>query len=366
MKKIKVLVIVNSHFGFDGISNVATNYYLYQDHKEVKIDFVCINEPSHVLLQEVQNNGDEIFILRCRNRNPFLYMYYLCRIFLRKKYDIVHVHGNSSTMFFELGPAMLTGVKVRIAHSHNTTCNHRKLDKLLRPLFNFSYTSGFACGKEAGEWMFRDKKVRLISNGVDPSKFSYDEQIREQMRTKYNLAGKMVIGHLGRFSLQKNHKMLIDIFEKILEKRNDVYLVLLGDGELKDDIYRYCKLKHMPVHFVGNSNDVNKWLQAFDLVIFPSLFEGLPLCLVEAQAAGLDCFISDRISSDVNITDLVRFIDINLSAEEWSSIILSKQLSNRLQSKQRVIDAMGNKHFDIRKNCEELLQIYKLLLNEKK
>lgn len=360
---MKVLIIVNARFGFDGISNVATNYYLYQDHNNVKMDFVLINEPNDILKKSTKKNRDKIFILNIRNKNPLLYIFRLYKIIKSEKYDIMHVHGNSCTMFFDLLPAKIAGTKVRIAHSHNTKCDHALIDKILRPFFKWVYTDGFACGEEAGKWLFRDKPFHIISNGVDLEKYSFNKGVRKSMRTQYGLDGKFVIGHVGRFSLQKNHRKLISIFEQVYTRNANAELILLGDGELRNETEDYCKSSKLPVRFIGNSTEVNRWCQAFDLIIFPSLFEGLPLFLIEAQAACLDCFISDTISPMTKITPLIHFISLNETSEKWAEKIHNSSLINRENSIEDIHNAIKSAQFDIRNNCKNEISLYNKLLN---
>ena len=138
-KKIKVLAIVNASFGYDGISNVATNYYLYQDKNAVELDLLTINPVNEALESEIKKNNNKVFVLPFRNSNPLKYVIELKRIIKENKYDIVYVHGNSATMAVELISAKMAGCKVRVAHSHNTQCNHMKINKLLMPFFSLLF-----------------------------------------------------------------------------------------------------------------------------------------------------------------------------------------------------------------------------------
>lgn len=361
---IKVLVVVTSLFGYDGISNVATNYYIYKNHENMSMDFLTINPISKRLSEELNKHQDKSYILPYRNTNPIKYFYELKKIIKNGKYQIVHVHGNSSTMFVEMFAAKQAGVKVRIAHSHNTKCDHVKIDRILKPLFLKCYTDGFACGKEAGEWLFNDGKFDIISNGIDLEKFEFNEKYRKDMRVKYNLQEKFVIGHVGRFSEQKNHKKLIEIFEVISERIPDSELVLIGDGELKANMEQLVKDKKLNVLFVGVTGDVDKWLQAMDMMIFPSLYEGLPLGIVEAQAAGLPCILSDKISPMIKITNLVHFVSLNESAEIWVEKMMKIEMTDRKSKKEIVKSEIRNANYDIYKNCMLLEDKYKKILKQ--
>lgn len=362
---IKVLIIVPTRFGYDGISNVVKNYYIYQNHEEFKIDFITINEIDKNFKSQIKINDDNHYILEMRNNNPIKYTYKLKKIIKKNCYDIVHVHGCSSTLFFEMLASKLAGVKVRIAHSHNTTCDHVKINKFLKPFFLSLCTHGFACSNDAGKWLFESEKFEVIPNGIHLDKFTYDIKTREEYREKYKLKNKLVIGHVGRFSKQKNHLKLIKIFEKISQIKDDVKLVLIGDGELKTEIEKIVKDKKIDVLFVGESNDIEKWLQAMDIMIFPSLFEGLPLSIIEAQGAGVPCLLSSTISKMTAITNLVKFIDLNDSSEVWAEKVLDIDIKNRINNCKEIKDEIINSNFDIESNCRKLELKYRELLVSK-
>ena len=360
---MKALIIESTVFGYDGITNVIMNYYKYQDHEEVHMDLVTINSIDNGFKEELSKYGSKNFVLPYRNTNPAKYLYKLIKIIKGGKYQLVHVHGCSATMAVEMFAAKAAGVKIRIAHSHNTKCDHVKADKLLRPLFYRTCNVGFACGKEAGEWLFQNRKFTLVSNGVDIDKFQYNELIRNEIRTQYELTDKLVIGHIGRFNRQKNHERLIAIFEKISKEYENAKLVLIGEGELRSEIEKKVTELNLDVLFVGVSQDVDKWLQAMDIIVFPSIYEGLPLVLVEAQAAGLPCVLSNTISPATKITDLVEFVNLDASLDTWLMSI--KKSYNGFDRKKRIENVkkqIQNNNFDIKENCIELANIYEKLI----
>lgn len=360
---VKVLVIESTVFGYDGITNVITNYYTYQDHSKVHMDLVTINEISDGFDSVLKQHHSQNYVLPYRNSNPVKYVFELTRIIKHGKYQIVHVHGCSATMAVEMLAAKLAGVKVRISHSHNTKCDHIKTDKILRPFFSKWCNVGFACGKEAGEWMFPGKEFSVITNGIDLEKFQFNSVIRKDMRSSNNLDGKFVIGHVGRFSKQKNHEKLIDIFSEISKNNTNAKLVLIGDGELRENIQERVKNEKLDVLFVGLSDEVEKWLQAIDVIVFPSLFEGLPLGLVEAQAAGLPCVLSNTISPDTAITDLVKFVKLEAPAREWADVVnLLQNKFDRYERIEFVKKQIRKAHFDIKVNCVDLERRYEKLI----
>lgn len=364
---IKVLVVETTLYGHDGITTVVKNYYKYQNHDQIHMDLVTINPVDEGFKCELEKYGNTNYILPHRNKKPLKYLFDLIKIIKGECYQIIHVHGCSSTMAVEMLAAKIAGVKARIAHSHNTKCDHAKIDKILRPLFSKWCNVGFACGKEAGEWLFPDRQFYVISNGIDLEKYEYNSSVREQMRSKYDLNERFVIGHVGRFSEQKNHEKLIDIFAEIAKVRSDAKLVLIGDGELKAHIEEKVNKLQLDVLFVGLSNEVEKWLQAMDAMVFPSLFEGLPLGMVEAQAAGLPCVLSDTISPDTEIIDLVRFVRLSDSAAQWSKTVID--MSGKFDRRSRddfVQKQIKEAGFDIIENCKQLNKIYESILEDTK
>lgn len=361
---IRVLVVESTVFGYDGITNVMTNYYTYLDHSKIHMDIVTINPVSEKFKRILEKNGSKNYVLPFRNKNPIKYISVLKKILKKGEYDIIHVHGCSATMAVEMFAAKQSGVKVRIAHSHNTTCDHVKIDKLLRPFFDSLCNVGFACGQEAGKWLFPKKSFTVISNGIDLDKYQFNNKYRKEIREQFELENKIIIGHVGRFSEQKNHRKLIDIFREYGKRHDNAKLVLIGDGELREEIENRVKNEKLDVIFVGITDEVYKWLQAMDIIVFPSLFEGLPLGLVEAQAAGLPCVLSNTISPATKITDNLEFIGLDSSLIEWTSEIdelLAK--TDREKPKEIIRKTIQHAHFDIKQNCDELAEKYEELLS---
>ena len=363
---IRCLTIITSQFGYDGISNVVTNYYVYQNHEHVKTDFVAINPIHEKLMLEISKNTDNVFILSYRNSRPLKYIKELKKILLHGQYQIIHVHGNSSTMFVEMIAAKLAGIKVRIAHSHNTLCDHIIINKVLKPFFLRHITHGFACSKEAGEWLFGKRKYDVISNGIDMDKYSFNETIRTELRNKYNLNDKLVIGHIGRFTYQKNHDFLIDIFAEFHKLNLNSVLLLIGEGKLEEDIKKKSDLLGISesVIFYGHSDKIYELVQAMDIFVFPSYFEGLGIAAIEAQASGLPCVISDTVPRLVKVTDSVSFLPLKASPLEWAKFINNIEINERSKDKEKIREQIKEMNFDIRKNCKDIEKKYSEIINE--
>jgi glycosyltransferase involved in cell wall biosynthesis len=214
-------------------------------------------------------------------------------------------------MAVELLAAKKAKIKVRIPHSHNTTSDHMKIHKILKPIFNRSYTHAFACGIKAGKWLYGKKDFVVINNGIDTKRFRFRDYQRKEIRKSYNIENKFVVGHVGVFNYQKNHEKIIEIFKRVHSINEDAILMLIGEGENYENIKELVERKGLSdcVIFVGTTNDVNMYMMAFDVFILPSRFEGMPLVLVEAQCCGLNCVTSTNVSREVDITGLVDFVD---------------------------------------------------------
>lgn len=304
-------------------------------------------------------------------KRPLMYCKSLYKIIRKEGYDIVHVHGSSSMMFMQLLTAKLAGVKVRIAHSRNTSSGHNFLHILCKPLFKVLYTNAFACGKEAGKWLFgTNEKFIIIPNGKDSKMFEFKADIREKYRRKYDLKDKIVIGHIGNINYQKNHDFLIDVFNELCKKNKNYYLILAGKGNLEKEIHEKVEKLglHSKVMFLGQIpvEEVANWLQAMDIMVFPSKFEGFPNVLIEWQMAGLPCIISDTITKDVKITKLVQFESLDNTPKSWADEINNIKIEDREANKQEVINQIKEKGYDIKENAKRLENIYEDLMGEVK
>lgn len=362
---MKVLVVVTALFGYDGISNVAKNYYLYQNHKKLQMDLLTINDIPLSLKNEIEYNGDQSYVFNYRNRNPIKYIKNLSGLVKVNKYDVVHIHGNSNTMFVDLWGAMLGGCKTRIAHSHNTKCDHPFINMLLRPLFQMSYTGAFACGEEAGEWLFKKGEATIIANGVDLERFTLKEDYRKQYKKELRVENRLVIGHVGRFSVQKNHHKLLSIFESIKKRNPNVSLLMWGEGELMEEARGQAKKIGGDIRFMGTSNEIEKCLHAVDIILFPSIYEGLPLFLVEAQAMGLPCLLSNTVSPMTKITKYVFYEELEACDEAWAKEVLRIASISKVEDNAKSAhEAIRSAGYDIRIKAGELIDVYQQLINK--
>ena len=358
---MKILHIPTGGLFSDGILSCITDYMTAMDKTDLDVRVLATNDAENVAVQRVKRSGCKVIAIPYRKKNIVKYFFLLYRYLVKEKIDIVHVHGSSAIMSIELLAARLAGCKVQIAHSHNTTCEHQKVDKLLRPIFNRAYTAAFACGSEAGKWMFKNREFIIIPNGRDIKKYEYNVQNRINYRNKLKIPrDALVVGHVGRFNVQKNHVYLIRIFEELYKKNNNAYLVLIGTGEKIDEIKKMVKNSSIKnnVIFTGVIDNVADYLSAFDMMLLPSLYEGLPMVVIEWQIAGLTCIVSDTVTKECAITPLVKFESLEESPERWARNIVDIPLPDREKNKEMIFSSIREAGYDIEFGAEKLRNIY--------
>lgn len=358
---MKVLMIPLVPFRRNGISSVICNIVNNIDNEAFDVNIVAINKPDNEYCQTV--NAHIYSIIRGKTK-LFQYCYNLYKLIKKEKYDIVHIHGNSHTLAFELLIAKLAGCKKRIVHSHNTTCVYKLMNYMLTPLFNHLYTGALACGKDAGIWMFGKKNFTIINNGIDTERFAFNLAARKELRRKLCIQeNEILICHVGCFNKQKNQNFLIEIFELLCKKDPDKYkLLLIGTGDLIDEIKKKVNSSEIysKVAFLGGINNVNLYLSASDLIVMPSLYEGFPVTLVEEQANGLPCVVSDNISEDVNITGEVTFIPLNNNPKQWvEAIERQKIIGDREEKSAESIAKIVKAGLDMKHEIKKLEKYYK-------
>lgn len=362
---MKLLIIPSGGIGLDGITMSIMNYYRLFNREEISTTFIatkikCEKVYYKSFCREIKNNGDSIVELD-RKKNTIIYFISLLKLMRKNNYDIVHVHGSSSLLAIELLAAKISGIKARIVHSHNTTCSHKFLHRIFMPLLNNLPTCRLACGYDAGKWLFREKEFIILKNGIEVEKFIYNKFLRENIRDELNISRKKVIGHVGSFNEQKNHTFLIDIFNELIKYDEDYMLILIGDGENRSCIQNKVELLGIEekVMLLGRRDDIPNLLQAMDIMVLPSIYEGLPLVAIEWQAMGLPVFISDSVTSEVKLTDLMTFISLDSKVSEWANIINSSINYNRYSRINEIMES----GYDINTNYTELINLYRSLIS---
>lgn len=341
MKQIKVLYFVDRMLR-GGIQTFVLENMRHMDKRKIQIDYLLLDDGNHYELEDVlKNEGANIYKLKnVWLRKPQDYLYYMksMRKFFKthNDYDIVHLHSSSKN-WLVLYYAKKYGIKVRIAHSHNigfqtTSKMQIILANMFKPLLKINATDFLACSHDAGKWLFGRKEFIVVHNAVDLKKFEYNLQEREDIRKKYKLENSFVIGHIGRFTNQKNHKFLIQIFYEFQKKYSNAKLLLVGEGILQDEIKQMVKNLKIDnkVIFAGFHTDTEKYLSAMDVFVFPSLYEGLGLVLIEAQANGIPCFTSkDVVPKEAKVSRQLEFISLTKTPGEWAVQILNGDLQRQ-------------------------------------
>ena len=361
MRKIKILTITTSGLKKrEGISTVILDYYSYFDRNKFQLDLIASGEYSKKLIAEFKNIGVNIHYFSSRKASVIKYIKALIGLLKEEKYDAIYIHGSSSIMCIELIIAKICGCKIRVVHSHNTTCDHKKMDKLLRPLFYRSYTKALACGTDAGKWLYGNRPFEIVKNGRNVNAYKYNEEKRIEMRRKLGISDETIaIGQVGNFNKQKNQIFLIDLMKKFFKKNISIKMYLMGDGETKEEIMAKAKKENVDsnICFTGSISNVPDMLQAMDVMLLPSLHEGLPLVVVEWQMAGLPCIVSDTVTKECAYTDLVYFLPLN-DQNAWKEKIVSLKRYDRNNISKSAINKAKEVGFDLETNVIQLQKYF--------
>lgn len=361
---IRIAHIIGNWFG-GGVEAVVMNYYRHIDRTRIQFDFLCSENSTNIPYDEIEDLGGRVYLIPNYTKIS-KYQKELIKIFKENKYKIVHSHINTLSVF-SLHAAKKAGVPVRIAHSHSTTnkAEWKKniIKQCLRPFSKIYATDYFACSELAGRWLFGNKtyndgKVYILNNAIDVDKFDFNEEIRKKKRKELNIEdGTLVIGHVGRFVAQKNHKKLIEIFNEVHKQNRDTILLLAGQGPLMDKIKKQVNesgLKNSVI-FLGQRSDINELYQAFDVFVLPSLYEGLPVSGIEAQAAGLPCVFSNNMTKETRVLESTKFLSLEKTQKEWANAIIGEAKKFLRREKK---DEITSHNFNINVEAKKIEKIY--------
>lgn len=327
----------------NGVESVIMNYYRHLDHSKVQFDFICDEDSTRIPYDEIKKLGGRVFLVP-KYQNLPKYLKALEKLFKENQYRIVHSNINTLSVF-PLYAAKKAGVPIRISHSHSTSnpkeWKRNLIKNILRPFSKRYATDYFACSELAGRYLFGNKafdqgEVKIIHNAIDIEKFKFDEVARKKLRKELGIKDStVVIGHVGRFVQQKNHTFLVDVFKEYHKKNPDSKLLLVGSGPLEDEIKKKVEKLDLKesVLFLGQRDDINKLYSVMDVFCLPSLYEGLPVVGIEAQAADLPCVFSDKITNDIKITDSIKFMKLTDKIKLWSDEITKAINSKRPSTK---------------------------------
>jgi len=359
-----------------GAETMIMNIYRALDRNVLQFDFIIHRKDVCDYDEEIRRLGGRIFYVPSIGASsPVAFVKALTKTIKQAgPFQAVHAHTDFQTGFSALA-AKLAGVKVRICHSHNTAwkqspnwLDHLMLKGFRQLIFTFS-TQLVACGEDAGAFLFGQKKmengrVEVLPNGIDLSLFfqpgpNEKAEIKKQLHLHEK---KMIIGHIGRFHEQKNHVFFMELAQTLKKQGVSFQLVLVGDGPLKPVVESYAKKADIleDIVFTGVVSDVPKYMKAFDVFVMPSLFEGLPLVLVEAQASGLPCVISDHITEEVDLgCGLVKRMSLRDSAHEWMKAVLEAYHAEP-PLQETIISQLEQRGFDVKQNITRVMDLYGL------
>ena len=355
---VRVLQVV-THMNRGGLETMLMNYYRRIDRSQVQFDFLTHRAYDGDYGDEIKELGGEIYHLPMLNPFSHTYRKALRQFFqAHPEYTVIHVHQDCMSAII-LKEAARQGIPVRIAHSHSS--NQDRNIKYPLKLFYRRYipiyaTKLLACGEDAGQWMFCGAPFEILNNSIDAAQYIFNKNRRYEVRNQLHIpSDTMVIGHVGRFSQPKNHKKLVEIFLSITQKK-EALLLLVGDGDLRAEIERQVEQNDLldRVIFTGVRSDIPDLLQVMDVFVLPSLYEGLPVALVEAQATGLPCVISDRVPIEGRLTDLVRQLPLEENPTRWAEAVLDAAKTERRDT----YDEIRTAGFDITENAKKLQEFY--------
>lgn len=361
MKKARVLEIIGKR-PVGGVGTVMLNYQNYIDVEKVQMDYLIFGEEAELFDEQVKALGSKVYMYPpLSGRQMGRTKAYLEQFFAEHEgeYDIVHLHA--PTIAFLAFPIIAKhGIKHRIIHSHATLYAENKVkavrNKILWALAKGKITDRIGCSKAAGDFLFGNDDFVVLKNAIAYENYLYDEEVRASLRKEMQVEDKIVVGNVGRFSQQKNQIFLIEIFAKIKELHPDSVLWLLGDGELRSDIEAKIQAFGLQdsVKLFGMVKNTRDFYQAMDVMVMPSLFEGLPMVGVEAQASGLPCVFADTITREVDVVGCP-YLSLQETTEVWAKAAIDMANIKERRSYPRELDALG---FNIKLEAKRLEEFY--------
>jgi len=357
-KKLRVLQVIPS-LEMGGISSVVMNWYRNLDHEHYQFDFITFNEG--ILRAEIEQLGGKIYLIPTLRQKPLVYIQSIRRIFSVQQYDAVHVH-NSFKNGLLLLLARTTRVAVRVCHSHTSGVESvwlKPIFGLLKWLAKSQSNVHIACGKEAGKFLYGNSNFTVLNNAISVDKFTFTKKESEfKVAEKYNLPrDKKLVFHIGRFSIVKNHAFILQLAAH-KELSAEIHFVLIGDGPLKSDIAQQVHELNVTdfVTLLPANTDIAQLLQTASAFIMPSLFEGVSVALLEAQASSLPCFIADTIAKETDMElGLMNFLSLQ---EPITWLPLLNNSAKKLIDKNIIEQAFATKGFSTKTVLAQLMTIY--------
>lgn len=364
---IRVAQVVGRMMG-GGVEATVMNHYRHIDRERVQFDFYAQSDSTVIPREEIESLGGRVFIIP-PYKNPISYMAELERLFSKTKPDIVHSNMNAVSVF-TLRAAKRAGVKVRIAHSHSTSNPNERAKTLvknvLRPFSRVYPTHLAACSEHAAKWLFGAKavaegKVRIIRNALDLDNFVFSIQVRNEKRLALGITpNQLVVGQVGRLCFQKNQSFSLRVFEKVLKSHPDAVFVIVGEGDSREELEQLTLSLGLAEHvrFLGVRTDVAELYSMFDVLLFPSAYEGLGMAAIEAQAAGLPVIASDRVPDEAGIVlELMQRLSLDDDPAEWAEAVVAVK-QHTTERAERTVE-LAQAGYDIYQSAKQLANWYK-------
>ena len=364
-------ILVFAELGFDGISTMMVNIQKHIDRERLNFDYLVIHDGTAPFEETVCGMGSEKFSVASDDIafKPFrriVRMRRITKLCKKEKIKILHYNTSDTLDFTNMLAAKLGGVKHITVHSHDAgylwdNKLRRLVFRLCRPLLLLVGNTFWGCSDLAARFMFpksviKKNRYMVLHNGIELKRFDFDPALREQIRTELGLDGKFVVGHAGRFTDQKNHSFLIDVFDELYKKDKNAVLVLFGIGET----FEACKEKAKKlglsdvILFMGATDRMAQMYQAMDVFVMPSIHEGLPVVGVEAQATGLHLVLSDEITRETDVTGNTVFLSLSDSAEKWADTILQVKGIPRISG----VEKLTKERYDIQQTSDTFADYY--------
>ena len=371
MEDKAVRVVVVAPLGVGGVTNMMINIQSHMDRSKVNFDYLVYHDRKEPLEDKVYDMGSKKLVasvdnIPVRPLRRVLRMNEIRKVCKKNHVKVLHYNADNAADMTNIIGAKLGGVKYITIHSHNAGFGTagfgvKLVSALFKPLIPLLCDNYIACSDLAARFLFpksiiNSEKYHVLPNGIELDKYAFNPAIRNEIRKKLGLKGKYVIGHVGRFSDQKNHSFLIDIFQKIYEEDKNTILLLFGVGELLEPMKK--KVVDLGIEsaviFYGASDEMHKMWQAIDIFVMPSLHEGLPVTGVEAQASGLPCVFADTITQEVDVTGKSEFLSLSAPPEVWANHVLKHKTDKR----ENGVPALRNAHYDIQQTADIVSELY--------
>ena len=347
----RLLLLATTPFLNDGLTKIEFDVYEWYKNR-IEFEFATPFETQNRFGEKLRDEGVQIIELPDKKK-VFSYLRAVFRAVKKGGYDVVYIHGNSALMGMQAIPSKLAGAGKVVAHCHNTKSDYPIVHYILKPFFNLAVDCKIGCSSLASKWAFSGKNVYTVPNGVDVNRFQYNSDARMRVRRDLGITDNTLIGHIGRFSRQKNHERILSVFSEYRSIDSGSKLLLIGSGEMKDEIIRRERdlgIQSDCIH-IEETSSPQDYMSAMDVMIMPSLFEGLCLVALEAQSNGLPLVISDTFAPETIVTGNVTEISLETDDKGWAEALfhrinkteryqLSENEKNQL-SWQNMMDRIG-------------------------